>query len=176
MEFRYSWLPRSSPVMKFLLLLKLWGDTPRTLFDGRAADIAPISTTRPWNACDIDATSSFQIRKVSRAFVWKFSRRDRKHGVAVTCAWRGKVQKSGCDSVARMRPALRKKRNIYMYDLALVCYPSLSIDLLYDFKKVQPMPNHPVIFSSLPKHRKKIRHLLSPFSPSLSHIAFVSGR
>lgn len=27
----------------------------------------------------------------------------------------------------------------------------LSIDLLYDFKKVQPMPNHPAIFSLLVK-------------------------
>lgn len=31
------------------------------------------------------------------------------------------------------------------HDLAVVCYPSLSIDLLYDFKEVQPMPNHPAI-------------------------------
>lgn len=32
------------------------------------------------------------------------------------------------------------------HDLAVVRYPSLSIDLLYNFKKVQPMPNHPTIF------------------------------
>lgn len=70
-----------------------------------------------------------------------------------------------------------KEEEKYIYDLAVVCYPSLSIDLLYDFKKVQPMPNHPVIFSSPPiKYRKDFRHLLSPYFPSLSHIAFVSGR
>jgi len=68
--------------------------------------------------------------------------------------WRGKTQKSGYDSVARMRPALRKKRELY--DLAVVCYPSLSIDLLYDFKKVQPMPK-PI------KYHKK-ENSSSPFS------------
>jgi len=56
------------------------------------------------------------------------------------------------------------------YDLAVVCYPSLSIDLLYDFKKVQPMPNHPAIFSSLPLKQKK-----NP-SPPLSFPFFVLSR
>lgn len=34
------------------------------------------------------------------------------------------------------------------HDLVVVRYPSLSIDLLYDFKKVQPMPNPTIFFFS----------------------------
>lgn len=57
------------------------------------------------------------------------------------------------------------------HDLAIVRYPSLSIDLLYDFKKVQPMPNHPTIFF-FSTYLKKKRSIISflPF-PSLSNNA-----
>lgn len=64
------------------------------------------------------------------------------------------------------------KEEKYMI-LAVVCYPSLSIDLLYDFKKVQPMPNHPVIFSSLPIKSKKrfvISFLPFPLLCPISHL------
>lgn len=53
------------------------------------------------------------------------------------------------------------------HDLAIVRYPSLSIDLLYDFKKVQPMPNHPTIFFFSTYLKKKKKDPSSPFSLSL---------
>lgn len=51
----------------------------------------------------------------------------------------GEARKDGCDSISE---CFKKEEK---HDLAIVRYPSLSIDLLYDFKEVQPMPNHPAI-------------------------------
>jgi hypothetical protein len=52
------------------------------------------------------------------------------------------VQKDNYDSAANHPTYGQPQGRREAYDLAVVCYPSLSIDLLYDFKKVQPMPNH----------------------------------
>lgn len=44
---------------------------------------------------------------------------------------------------SRKETSLKDNKRGERYDLDIVCYPCLSIDLLYDFKKVQPMPNQP---------------------------------
>lgn len=153
-----------------ILFLNSSEDTKTQIESNSVVDIAPVSTTYPWNVCDIKAISSFQIKKLYEPLFGILKRIE-------LCFCENMKRKSAKERLRfRGQNATSFKEEEKYMILAVVRYPSLSIDLLYDFKKVQPMPNHPVIFSSLPIKYKKIRHLLSPFSPSLSHIAFVSGR
>ena len=68
--------------------------------------------------------------------------------------------------VAEKRPISRTINGEKDMIQIVVGYPCLSIDLLYNFKKVQPMPNHPRDFFSylIPSKKESLSHLASPFS------------
>lgn len=111
----------------------------KTLF--KKKDIAPVSTSHPWNALNIEVKIKKNIRKfASKILKTEYDLQkyeEEKCNRAVVIPW------PECDQ-------LQGRRETYNLQLAIVRYPSLSIDLLYDFKEVQPMPNHSAVFSSLP--------------------------
>lgn len=77
---------------------------------------------------------------------------------------------------SRKETSLKDNKRGERYDLDIVCYPCLSIDLLYDFKKVQPMPNQPRdLFLTLYYFRRRNHYPYLAFSSSLSLHHLESG-